>query len=291
MRDAIAAHVSVHADTPSNAPLSRNVLVYFADWQSEKPLEPLNAALSKVKTSFPLMAIVVLPAGVFDASRRDLKQRLASSHDQKTPVHLTEDHEGNWARMFDVSNKPAAYLMNARREFVWKHEGRPDSAEWAAAFDRHLSPTSAQRFRPLRLTVSLGEWAPDAWLEADDKEQFSLQRLRGRDVLLNFWQSWSAPCLTELSRLQHLYKAGKDTPFIVALHGGSNSDAIAEIRKRLGLSFALVQDWQQRVARRYGVRCWPTTIAIGPDGCTEHVQFGTAHEHRGAAGQTEVRST
>src|SRR5262249_54437181 len=132
-------------------------------------------------------------------------------------------------------------------------------------------------------------WAPDAWLEADDREQFSLKRLRGRYVLLNFWQSWSAPCLAELSRLQRLDEAGKGTPFIVALHGGSNSDALADIRKRLGVSFVLVQDWQQRVARRYGVRCWPTTIAIGPDGRAEHVQVGIAHEDRDAAGQTEVR--
>src|SRR6202035_308962 len=95
-----------------------------------------------------------------------------------------------------------------------------------AALDRYLVPTSAPRFRPLRLTVSHGDLAPDAWFEADDKEQFSLQRLRGRDVLLNFWQSWSAPCLAELSRLQRLHDAGKGAPFIVAVHGGSNASAL-----------------------------------------------------------------
>jgi len=117
----------------------------------------------------------------------------------------------------------------------------------------------------------------------------AVKRLRGRYVLLNFSQSWSAPCIAELTRLQRLDETGKGAPFIVALHGGSNSDALAHIRKRLGLSFVLVQDWQQRVAGRYGVRCWPTTIAIAPDGRAEHVQVGIANEHRGAADQTEVR--
>jgi peroxiredoxin len=91
-------------------------------------------------------------------------------------------------------------------------------------------------------------------------------------------ESWSAPCLAELRRLQRLQETGKGTPFIVAFHGGNNSDALDEIRKRLGLSFALVQDSRQQIARRYGVRCWPTTILVGADGRAEHIQFGIGHE-------------
>ena len=289
VRTAIAAHVSVHADSPGTEPLSRNVLVYFADWQSAKPLDALNAALGEVKNSSALMAVVVLPAGAFDASRREMENRLGSSHERLTPVHFTEDDEGGWTRMFAVSKIPSAYLINARREFVWKHEGEPSATELATALDQHLIPTSAPRFRPLRTAVSHGELAPDAWFEADDREQFSLQRLRGRDVLLNFWQSWSAPSLAELGRLQRLYETEKGTPFIVALHGGSNSNALEEIRKRLGLTFALVQDPRQRIARQYGVRCWPTTIAIGADGRAEHIQFGVAHGYRDDAGRAAAR--
>src|SRR5262249_26209133 len=158
-----------------------------------------------------------------------------------------------------------AYLINARRACTWKHEGELDPIEWAAALDRYLSPTSAPRFKPLRLAISIGDLPPEAWLEADDKEQFSLQRPRGRDVLVNFWQSWSAPCLADLARLQRLTEAGKDAPVVVALHGGASAEPLAEIRKRLGLSFRLVQDWEQLVAKQYGVRCWPTTIAFGSD--------------------------
>jgi peroxiredoxin len=97
-------------------------------------------------------------------------------------------------------------------------------------------------------------------------------------MLLNFWQSWSAPCLTELCRLQRLHQAGREAPFIVAFHGGKNSKALDEIRKRLGLSFPLVQDLQQRIARQYGVRCWPTTIMVDAEGRVEHVQFGVCHD-------------
>ena len=46
----------------------------------------------------------------------------------------------------------------------------------------------------------------------------------------------------------------------------------------LGLSFALVQDSQQQIARQYGVGCWPTTISVDADGHAENIQFGMAHE-------------
>lgn len=288
LRDAIAAHVSVHADSPAKEPLSANVLVYFTDLQSKAPLDSLYAALGRIKSSSTLMVVVVLPPGTFDASRREVESRLASSHEPRRLIHFTEDNEGGWTRIFAVGKKPSVYLINARREFVWKHEGEPDPAELAAALDRHLSSTSVPRFRPLRLTVSHGDPAPDIWLEADDREQFSIPRLRGRDVLLTFWQSWSAPCLAELSRLQRLYETEKGAPFIVGLHGGSDGNALADVRKRLGLSFSLVHDSQQRIARQFGVRCWPTTIAIRTDGRVEHVQFGGAHEHRNDPRQTDV---
>jgi peroxiredoxin len=293
LKNAIAAHVSVQANVPGKEPLSRNVLLYFPDWRSERPLDTLNAALAKVKDTSALMVIVVLPAGTFDRSRREIESKLPRSGERRVLVQFTEDDEGGWTHTFAVTKRPSVYLINAKREFVWKQEGDPDPAELAAAIDQHLVPTSEPRFRPLRLTVSHGDPAPDIQFETDAGDQFALHRFRGREVLMNFWQSWSAPCLTELGRLQRLHAAGGKAPFIVAFHGGNNRDALEEIRRRLGLSFALVQDSQQRVAQQYGVRCWPTTITVDADGRAEHIQFGIGHEQLRTPEQSEpaVRPT
>jgi len=278
LREAIAGHVSVEPDMPGKESSSQNALVYFADWHSKKPLDKLSLAISRVQNSAALMVIVVLPAGAFDSSRREFESRLPSARKRiDVLVKFTEDDEGGWTRMFAVAKTPSVFLINARREFVWKHEGEPDPAVLAAALDQHLISTAASRFRPLRLTVSPGDSAPDVSFEDDGRQPFALHRLRGRNVLLNFWQSWSAPCLTGLGRLQRLHQTGRETPFIVAFHGGKNSKEFDEIRKRLGLSFPLVQDSQQRIARRYGVRCWPTTIMVDAEGRVEHVQFGVGH--------------
>jgi len=133
----------------------------------------------------------------------------------------------------------------------------------------------------LRLAVSSGDRAPEVAFRDDRGQRMALHRLRGRPVLLNFWQSWSAPCLKELRRLQALQEHRRaETPVVVALHGGKSGTALDEVRRQLGLSFTLVQDPEHQVARRYGVRCWPTTILIDADGQVEHVQLGVAPDHR-----------
>ncbi len=157
----------------------------------------------------------------------------------------------------------------------------------AAALDEHLVPAPAPRSRPLRLAVAPGDRAPDVSFTDDRGQSFAIHRLRGREVLLNFWQSWSEPCIKELLRLRQLQKgAGARAPFIVAFHGSKDGKILEEIRKQHGLTFSLPQDTDQRIARMYGVKCWPTTISINADGLVSHVQFGVAHEHRAEASDT-----
>lgn len=277
LREAIAGHISVQADGPAREPSTRNTLVYFADWTLGRPLDALSALLSKIKKP-ALAVIIVLPAGAFDRSRREFESRLPRDG-MHAPVQFTEDDEDAWTRVFAVAKTPALYLVNAKREFVWKHEGEADTAALAEALDKHPLRTRPAEFRPLQLTVSPGDAMLDATFDDDRAQSFSLHRFRGRDMILNFWQSWSAPCLKELARLERLHATGKERPFIVAFHGGSNSKALDDTRKRLGVSYSLVQDAQQRIARRYGVRCWPTTIMVDADGHVRQIQLGTEHDH------------
>jgi peroxiredoxin len=291
LREAIAGHVGVQSDLPETEPSARNTLVYFADWRSEKPLASLNAALNRVPANSAPMVIVVVPAGAFDRSLREFEGRLPPiSERARAAMQFTEDDEGGWTRTFGVVKTPSAYLVNTRREFVWKHEGEPDPSALATILGQYPVPPRAPSFRPLRLTVAPGDSAPDALFEDDLGDQFALHRFRGQNMLLNFWQSWSARCLAELSRLQRLHQGSAEGPFVVAFHGGKDSKKLDEIRKRLGLSFPLVQDSQQRFARRYGVRCWPTTIMVDADGRVQHIQFGLEHEHRPSSGRGQSQT-
>jgi peroxiredoxin len=126
----------------------------------------------------------------------------------------------------------------------------------------------------------LGKAIPDFSFTDDQGISSALHRLQGREAIFTFWQSWSKPCLNELHRLQKLQdEAGDAAPLIVAFHGGKDATALAEVRKKYDLTFQLVQDTDQRVARHHGVRCWPTTLAVDGSGRLYGAQFGTAHDH------------
>ncbi|OBE94506.1 hypothetical protein A5776_23225 [Mycolicibacterium elephantis] len=277
LSQAIAGHTSVAA-FPGDTAFQRNALVYFVDGRRDRPLDPLFEALRRARDGSSLVVTVVVPPGTFDAPRGEVERRLGLPHDGLPTVHITQDDDGGWTQTFGPSSMPSAFLLNARREFVWKHEGEPQPEEIVAVLDKYAAPPAESRFRPLALAVSPGDAAPNVRFE-DGEHQYALHRLRGREVLLTFWQSWSAPCLSELQRLQRLHQDGRDAPFIAGFHGGAKSEAVDEIRKRLRLTYPLAHDHQQRIARSYGVRCWPTTVKIDADGCVEHIQFGTAHDH------------
>jgi thiol-disulfide isomerase/thioredoxin len=208
-----------------------------------------------------------------------------------TPILLTEDDEGGWTRTFGPTRVPAVYLVNARREFVWHAEGELDATTLAQALDKHLVAAPATRPRSLGLAITSGQRAPDVFFR-DGADEFALHRLKGRTVLLNFWQAWSAPCLKELQRLQALQTAARESLSIVAFHGGNDATCIDRIRKELGLSIVLAHDAEQRIARRYGVRCWPTTVTIDEAGIVRGIQFGiSSHDSSHAADVAQLSAT
>ena len=300
----LLGHVNVLAahPLPPGGP-GTNTLIYFAGPRADKPMVALDKALGHIqRRDFALTFVIVMPQGAFASSRREVEerlglveeggQRIASERTNENrpesreegfplPLAITEDYVEGWSGVFGVTETPATYLVNARGEFVWKYGGRMDPEMLAAALDEHLLPSQLRPPLPLRLPIQPGEHALDATFEGDQGQVLALRRLRGRQVLLNFWQSWSAPCIKELRRLQLLHEAGGErTPVIVAVNGGEARDVIAEVRRQHKLTFALVPDADQRIARRYGVACWPTTVAINQEGIIERVQFGFSHEHR-----------
>ena len=286
LEDALAGHVSLQSDTaPDAAALTHNTLVYFADWNDSAPLASLGEALKHLQRRGPSVAIVVvLPAGAFKARRREVEVKLRGIDEPfAANLHVTEDDQGGWTNTFAPSTRPAVFLINARREFDWKYEGSLEPRELAAALDRRLQVAPPPRLVPLRLRPAPDCRALDATFQDVNGEQAALHRFVGRRHMLSFWHAWSAPCLAELRRLSTMYgRPTEEQPTIVAFHGGPQSD-LDRVRKELALPFTLVQDVDQVVARLYGVRCWPTTVTIGPDARVEHVQFGVPARERDAS--------
>ena len=290
LKDLIAGHITLQSDEPRGRQLTHNTLVYFPDWGADEPLEPVARAMAAMRRpKVSLVLIVVLPEEALDSRRSDLEARLAAVSSRFAGrLMVTVDQAGGWSRAFAVAGRPSAHIVNAQRKFAWNSRGDITPAALAAALDKHVLPALAPRAQVLRPKVSgcgCGcHGAPDILFEDENGERFALHRMRGRNVILNFFQSWSAPCIRELQRLEALQekrpKGGG--PYVVAFHGGNDEKAVADLRKRHRLTFPLVQDRDQIIARQYGITCWPTTIAINPDGSIGRMQLGAVQDAKPA---------
>jgi cytochrome c biogenesis protein CcmG, thiol:disulfide interchange protein DsbE len=109
--------------------------------------------------------------------------------------------------------------------------------------------------------------APGFTLERlDGKGDLSLESLRGRPVVLNFWASWCNPCKDEAPLLEEASKrwAGK-----VAFVGVDVKDFRGDARKfleRYGVTYPNVYDGKGSTIGRYGVTGYPETYFIDADG-------------------------
>ena len=97
----------------------------------------------------------------------------------------------------------------------------------------------------------------------------SLDRFRGRAVVLNFWATWCPPCVAEMPTLDRL--AGlfdpEDLAVVTMAADRAGEDKIRAFYERIGArNLGVYRDPQMHLARALRVFGLPTTLLIDHDG-------------------------
>lgn len=112
-----------------------------------------------------------------------------------------------------------------------------------------------------------GQAAPAFSTQTLDDEPLSLEDLKGRPIVLNFWSTWCVPCKVEHPVLQ----AGAATygpqgvVFLGVLYGDEPNKASAFLKKN-GSAFPTLVDPEGAMAVDYGVAGVPETFFIDAEG-------------------------
>jgi peroxiredoxin/outer membrane lipoprotein-sorting protein len=121
--------------------------------------------------------------------------------------------------------------------------------------------------------------APDFELKTLDGERVRLQDLRGKPVLLSFFASWCGPCRRELPSVVKLHEEFKDKGLQVLGVNDEGKGTARHFAEKAGLTFAILDDSNEKAHRLYGVRAIPTAFLIDGDGkVVRHLRGGRDYE-------------
>ncbi|MBN1920269.1 MAG: redoxin domain-containing protein, partial [Anaerolineae bacterium] len=122
--------------------------------------------------------------------------------------------------------------------------------------------TRAEAGRP-----PVGQAAPNFRLELLDGSTLTLEDLRGKVTVVNFWASWCPPCQEELPALREVWEATREQP--VTLVGIAYQDEEAAVRAMVddyGIGYPVGLDAGEAIAGQYGITGTPETFVIDAEG-------------------------
>jgi peroxiredoxin len=96
----------------------------------------------------------------------------------------------------------------------------------------------------------------------------SLEALRGKPVILNFFATWCGYCRDEMPSLVNLYERKKDAGLFVLAVSEDESPAgpVKAFMQGFGADFSVVMDEGGSIADKYGAFGLPVSVLIDRDG-------------------------
>ncbi|MEO6348080.1 MAG: redoxin domain-containing protein [Aquaticitalea sp.] len=247
------------------------------DYYSQKQYEKsLNSAYSMYADTY---ALILFKQG---------KIKEAIAYQEKAHDTKAEDADAN-ARYIEylMADKQYEMVNKKAEEFIGLGHGNdkikeayktaylkvnPDSKD----FDGKLKALEDQAQQNAMADIKksmLDEEAPKFTLKDIKGEMVSLESLKGKTVILDFWATWCGPCKASFPAMQKVVTKYKDNDNVKLLFvdtfetGNDREKNVVDFIKKNKYDFHVVYDSDDSdIANKYGVTGIPTKIVIGPDG-------------------------
>ena len=123
----------------------------------------------------------------------------------------------------------------------------------------------------------VGAPAPAYGAVTMEGDSVSLEELRGKVVLLNFWATWCAPCRHETPFLDslHVLRSGEGLEVVgVSMDAGDARADVAAFVNEFDVGYTILVDPQMRGLDRYRVLGLPASFLVDRDGILRWMRFG-----------------
>jgi peroxiredoxin len=103
-------------------------------------------------------------------------------------------------------------------------------------------------------------------LTSMDGKTYSLDALRGKVVLLNFWATWCPPCRKEMPDMEVLYRRFKEKGLVVLAVSDEERETVAGFLAKQNYSFPVLLDPGRKVNDAFGVDGIPKSFIFDAEG-------------------------
>jgi thiol-disulfide isomerase/thioredoxin len=121
--------------------------------------------------------------------------------------------------------------------------------------------------------------APAFTVEKLEGGKLSLSDLAGKTIVVNFWNTWCAPCNQEAPALAEFYQRHKNDPdfAMVGIVRDDTRSAVRSYVKDKNVGWTIGFDPKSKAALAYGTTGQPETFVIAPDGAVAAEQFAAVN--------------
>jgi thiol-disulfide isomerase/thioredoxin len=145
-------------------------------------------------------------------------------------------------------------------------EGVAEMREFVKLVPNAAGAAEAKRMfaEPRRARVP---FAPEFSVVSLDGRKLSLESLRGKTVLIDFWGVWCPPCRAATPDLVRLAKKFADRQFvIVGISSDKSAQIVTDYVAKNAMPWPQFVDLERTVHRAYGVTVFPTYVIVDHEG-------------------------
>ncbi|MFA5243179.1 MAG: TlpA disulfide reductase family protein [Sulfuricella sp.] len=166
--------------------------------------------------------------------------------------------------------------MKSWRTFFTARKWRPDV--WTLLL---LGAIVYVWFRPPAWVSDLDQPVPALQVHLLDGSVASMEHLRGKVVLVNFWATWCPYCRHEMPAMEAFYLDYRAQGFeILALSQDDDAATVADFMARENYHFPVAMGDASSAAAFGGVSRLPTSFVIDKRGVVRHKVSGQVHYAR-----------
>jgi len=115
--------------------------------------------------------------------------------------------------------------------------------------------------------VKAGDHAPDFKITTDDGRTVTRANFGGKVLVLNFWASWCAPCVSEAPSLEAFERQmGPQGVVVLGVSIDTNEKRYRQFLERFHITFPTARDPEANLSASYGTFLIPETYVIDSAG-------------------------